>query len=114
MTSARQQIGAHGEKRARRWYEREGYEIVARNWRCSDGEIDIVVRRGNTLIFSEVKTRRNASFGHPAEAVTPAKQARLRKLAVRFCRDENEHATLLRFDVVAICGNDLQVIENAF
>ena len=55
MTVARQKLGAHGERVAARRYEADGYEVVARNWRCGDGELDLVLRRGDTLVFAEVR-----------------------------------------------------------
>jgi putative endonuclease len=88
--------------------------VVARNWRCRDGELDLVVRRGVQLVFVEVKTRTSDRFGLPAEAVTAAKQRRLRGLAARFLRDTDAPAGRLRFDVVAILAGQLEVIEAAF
>ena len=114
MTVGRQKLGAHGERLAARWYERHGYEVVARNWRCKDGELDLVVRSGATLVFAEVKTRSSDRFGIPAEAVTPAKQARIRRLAGRFCADTRTRAPRLRFDVVSVLRGQVDVIENAF
>ena len=114
MTAGRRALGADGEARAAAWYEANGYTVVARNWRCRDGELDLVVRRGRELVFVEVKARTTDRFGIPAEAVTPAKQRRLRGLAARYLRDTGTHAGNLRFDVVAILAGDLQVIEAAF
>ena len=75
MTAARKALGAFGEDKAAAWYERNGYRVVARNWRCRDGELDIVARRGSTVVFCEVKTRASAAFGVPAEAVTVGEAA---------------------------------------
>ena len=88
--------------------------MVARNWRCREGELDLVVRRGRELVFVEVKARTTDRFGIPAEAVTPAKQRRLRGLAARYLRDTGTRAGSLRFDVVAILAGRLEVIEAAF
>ncbi|MDA8301494.1 MAG: YraN family protein [Actinomycetota bacterium] len=77
----RREIGHRGEDLAAEWYEAHGYEVVARNWRCRAGELDIVARKGSQLVFCEVKTRSSDSFGLPAEAVGYAKQARVRRLA---------------------------------
>ena len=82
----RRALGTSGEDAVARWYEREGYEILDRNWRVREGEIDLVVRRGTTVVFCEVKTRRGTGFGFPAEAVTVAKQRRLRGLALTGAR----------------------------
>lgn len=114
MTVARQRLGAHGERRAARRYEAQGYEVVARNWRCGDGELDLVVRRGDTLAFVEVKTRTSDRFGHPAEAVTPAKQRRIRRLAQHFCADTGQRAPVLRFDVVSVLRGQVEVYEGCF
>jgi putative endonuclease len=89
---------------------------VARNWRGGrDGELDLILRRGGVAVFCEVKTRRGDAFGVPAEAVTVAKQARIRRLAARWLR---EAATFrpreLRFDVAAILDGKLEIIEGAF
>lgn len=72
------------------------------------------MRRGTTVAFVEVKSRRTAAFGVPAEAVTPAKQARIRRLAAAWLAENEVRAAEVRFDVVAILGDDLEVIEDAF
>ena len=115
MTRARLALGAAGEAAAAAWYVRRGYTVVARNWRCRDGELDLVVRRGRELVFVEVKARTTDRFGVPAEAVTLRKQRRLRGLAARYLAEEGGGgAARLRFDVVAILGGRLDVIEAAF
>jgi putative endonuclease len=114
VVDPRRVLGAEGEAAAAAWYEARGYDIVARNWRCREGELDLVVRRGRQLVFVEVKTRTTDRFGVPAEAVTPAKQRRLRGLAMRYLADTGTRAGDLRFDVVAILAGDIDVIEAAF
>lgn len=114
MPDARRSLGMEGEAQAAAWYQAQGYEVVCRNWRCRDGELDLVVRRGAELVFVEVKTRTTDRFGVPAEAVTPAKQRRLRGLATRYLADTGTRSPQLRFDVVAILGGQLEVIEAAF
>ena len=83
-----------------RWYADAGYDVLDRNWRCRDGEIDLVRRRDPVLVFCEVKTRRSTAFGVPAEAVTVTKQRRLRTLgdalARRRTRAPGRHAALRR------------------
>ena len=79
MTLGRQRTGARGEDRAADWYAQQGYQVVDRNWRCRDGEIDLIATVGATLVICEVKARSSLAYGHPAEAVTPAKQRRLRQ-----------------------------------
>ncbi|MFP3900882.1 MAG: YraN family protein [Acidimicrobiia bacterium] len=114
----RQGLGARGEELAAEWYLARGYEVVARNWRCPEGEIDLVVRRAGELVFCEVKTRSSDRFGVPAAAVTPVKQRRLRVLAARFLASEagrrDRARTDLRFDVAAVTRGRVEVIEAAF
>jgi putative endonuclease len=89
--------------------------VVARNWRCRDGELDLVVRRGRTFVFCEVKARTTDAFGIPAEAVTRTKQARIRRLAARWLEEEAPMRALeVRFDVAAILAGNLEVLEGAF
>ncbi len=89
--------------------------MVARNWRCRDGEIDLVVRQGKVMVFCEVKTRTTDSFGVPAEAVDGGKAARIRRLAARWLREEAPvRPRQIRFDVVAILDGAIEVIEGAF
>lgn len=114
MTSRRQALGAHGESLAARWYVEHGYEVLARNWRCRDGELDLVVRRNRTIVFCEVKTRSSTAYGTPAEAVTHAKRQRIRRLAARWLEESPVRPSQIRFDVAAVLGRDLEVIEGAF
>jgi putative endonuclease len=114
VVDRRRALGADGEARAAAWYQAHGYRVLARNWRCRDGELDLVVARGRAVVFVEVKTRRTDRFGTPAEAVTPAKQRRLRGLALRWIDATGARPSSLRFDVVAILGGRLEVIEAAF
>lgn len=108
-------MGAAGEERVAAWYEAHGYDIVVRNWRSRQGEIDLIVRRGELIVFCEVKTRSSTAFGEPFEAVTPAKQGRLRRLAAEWLRaapGAGRHQ--LRFDVASVRGATLDVLEEAF
>jgi putative endonuclease len=105
--------GAFGERRAREWYTRHGYEIVDCNWRTRAGEIDIVVRHDDVIVFVEVKSRASLAFGSPGEAVTYAKAARMRRIAHAWLADHDVHATTIRFDVVAVTGTRVEVIEGA-
>jgi putative endonuclease len=99
----RQALGRWGEDLAVRHLEAEGLEVVARNWRCRDGELDIVARQEGVLVFVEVKTRSSVLFGQPAEAVTPRKAARIRRLAQRWLVEVRPpYAGELRFDVVSV------------
>lgn len=95
-------VGAFGEGLAARHLADRGMVVLDRNWRCELGEIDIVVRDGDTLVVCEVKTRRGDGFGTPAEAVTRSKQARLRRLAARWLAVHGVAADGVRIDVVAV------------
>ena len=86
MSSHNRVLGISGEDAAAAWYEAQGYEIVARNWRCREGELDLIVRHGRTFVFCEVKSKSGPRFGAPVEAITRQKQARLRRLAARWHR----------------------------
>src|SRR5262249_30908023 len=112
-------LGLGGEDAVARWYEGAGYEVLERNWRCRDGELDLVVISGDTLVFCEVKTRASSRFGAPFEAVTPTKQRRLRNLALRWLAERGTHRRTLLFDVASgrrTADDDLvvEVLEGAF
>lgn len=107
-------VGIAGEDRAAAWYEARGYTIVARNWRCREGELDLVVRRERLVVFSEVKSRSSTLFGAPVEAVTRDKQVRLRRLAARWLDEAGVRFRELRFDVVSVLGDEVEVLEGAF
>jgi len=98
----RRRTGAAGEDAVAAWYAARGYEVLDRNWRVRDGEIDIVARGRDTLVFCEVKTRRGSLFGTPAEAVTARKQQRLRALARLWLAAHPARAPELRFDVASV------------
>ena len=114
MTAGRRALGARGEQLAARWYEANGYVVLSRNWRCRDGELDIVARTGSTIVFVEVKTRSSDAFGSPAAAVTPTKQRRLRTLALLWLRAHEVHGDDLRFDVARVIGSRVEVLQAAF
>ncbi len=99
---AKDAIGRYGEDVAVRHLEATGLAVVERNWRCAEGEIDIVARQGRVLVFCEVKTRSSVAFGVPAEAVTRAKAARIRRLACRYLIERRPAFSELRFDVVSV------------
>lgn len=111
---SRQARGAWGEDLAAAHYARLGYDVVDRNWRSTTGELDLVVRRGSTYVFSEVKARRTDTYGPPSSAVGPEKQRRIRRLAVEWLRTHEVGADTIRFDVVAITGSRLVLLEGAF
>ena len=88
--------------------------MVDRNWRCRYGELDLVLAKGDELVFCEVKTRSSRRFGHPAEHVTAAKQARIRGLSIRWMDASGVRAKYLRFDVAAVEGATVDVVQAAF
>lgn len=96
-------VGRFGEQLAVDTLVAGGLTILERNWRCADGELDIVAREGKTLVFVEVKTRSSIAFGDPAEAVQPPKTARVRRLAVRWLVEHPDpYWPQIRFDVIAV------------
>ncbi len=104
MVTAAQRMatGEYGEASAARWLSGRGMVLLDRNWRCELGEIDLVLRDGDVLVVCEVKTRTSAAFGSPFEAVTPAKLARLRRLAARWIGDRGVRVAEVRFDLVGV------------
>jgi putative endonuclease len=105
-SGARQEVGARGEDAAVAELERQGMQIVARNWRCPLGEIDIIAvetaAAGRTLVFCEVKCRTGLGFGHPLESVTSAKLRKLRQLAAHWLMAERTHADNIRLDAIGV------------
>ncbi|MDA8165282.1 MAG: YraN family protein [Desulfobacteraceae bacterium] len=111
-------VGRQGEELARRHLERHGYRIIACNYRVRFGEIDLIAEEGETLVFIEVKTRTGPTHGHPLEAVTPAKQRQLARVALEYLSRERGERPV-RFDVVAVLLNTsgpprIEIIRNAF
>jgi putative endonuclease len=111
-------IGSRGEDVAADVYRRRGYRVVARNWRCRLGELDLVVERGGVLVFCEVKSRRQSVFGGGFEAVTGRKRAKLRAVAEAFLQASGSRPQAIRFDVasVAVRGarSTVELFEDAF
>ncbi len=95
-------VGAYGEQVAVDHLTRAGMVVLDRNWRCPQGEIDIVLRDGDTLVVCEVKTRTSKAFGHPLEGVTERKAARLRRLAAAWLRAREVHPPEVRIDLVGV------------
>ncbi len=114
----RQVVGRDGEAVAAAWYEDAGYDVLERNWRRREGEVDLIVRRGRTVVFCEVKSRTSDRYGTGAESVLEAKQRRIRRLASRWLSELTPAAgrtrVEVRFDVVSITGGVVEVIEDAF
>ncbi|WP_047151633.1 YraN family protein [Aneurinibacillus tyrosinisolvens] len=99
---ARKKLGREGEELACRYLESIGFQLEAANFRTRTGEIDLIMRDTNTLVFIEVKTRRSHSFGHGGESITRAKQNKIRETALAYMRWREEYAASIRFDAVII------------
>lgn len=112
----RRAVGAHFEELAAAYLEAQGFVILERNYRCRQGEIDLVAREKETVVFVEVKYRRGNAYGAPEEAVHAAKQQRIRRVAQWYLLEQQLPAeTCCRFDVVAVDGDDsLTHYRNAF
>lgn len=110
--------GKQGEDLAAAYLENAGYRIVVRNYRCVFGEMDIIAREGDTLVFSEVKSRKSGRFGEPQEAVGLEKQRKLSRIAMHYLQQKRLEATSARFDVIAVrIGSgepEIDLIRNAF
>lgn len=102
--TATQALGRYGEDLAAEHLLASGFTVLERNWRCRDGELDLVVRdRDGTLVFVEVKTRSGTGFGGPAEAVDRRKAAKVRQVACRWLAERRPPGSAdLRFDVVSV------------
>jgi putative endonuclease len=100
--AAKDDLGRRGEALAADYLVEHGMRLVERNWRCGQGEIDLVAQDGDELVFVEVKTRSSVGFGHPLEAITIDKLARLRRLAAAWCAAHPGRHGLVRIDAVAV------------
>ena len=115
----RRETGILGEKLAKDYLKKGGYRIRETNYRCTEGEADIIAEHEDCLVFVEVKTRRSLEFGTPEEAITAEKRERLRSIAARYRQEHDKLPQLWRIDVVAVeCDqagtvNRIEVIENA-
>ena len=115
----RRDTGILGEKLANDFLKKRGYHILETNYRCPEGEIDIVAKHRDCLVFIEVRTKKSLEFGSPEESITPAKQERMRATASHYCQTHNDLPSLCQIDVVAVeldqKGKPLRIelIENA-
>lgn len=96
------QVGKYGEDRACEFLERLGYQVIDRNWRCGVGEIDIVAKDQNSLVFAEVKTRTRVGFGHPFEAITSSKIRTMRQLVSEWCTANQSPGSHVRLDAISV------------
>jgi Predicted endonuclease distantly related to archaeal Holliday junction resolvase len=100
--AAKDDLGRYGEELAVRYLTQHGFSVIDRNWRCSQGEIDVIARHDGAVVFVEVKTRSSTSFGHPFEAITFSKLARMRRLAAAWCEQADSRPGSIRIDAIAI------------
>ncbi len=119
MSLSRKHLGSSGEEATARLYESRGYSVLARNWRCRLGELDLILALGDLLVFCEVKSRRGSGFGGGYEAVTEAKRRKLRQLAEAFLAGLPAVPGAVRFDVASVgfrAGRaaDVELFEDAF
>jgi putative endonuclease len=119
VKGARKRLGDAGEQIAARELIRRGYTVHERNWRCLEGELDIVAERQQTWVFVEVRTRRGDRFGTPEESITPIKRAHLVAAAQSYLQEHSLEGCDWRIDVVAVAMTErgelvrVDVIENA-
>ena len=102
VSDSRARTGVIGEDAALRTYTDAGYRLVARNWRCRIGELDLILTRGPMLVFCEVKARRGEAFGGGWEAVTARKRAKVRSVAQAFLMSSGLRPDAIRFDVASV------------
>jgi len=114
----KKELGRRGEEIAIRFLKKKGYRILLRNYVCKMGEMDIIAREKDTLVFIEVKSRTSTAFGPPQLAVNSTKQTQLSKVALYFLKEKKLQDVKARFDVVAILlgprGEEIELIKDAF
>ena len=118
MHSKDQQFGKESESEAARLLKKKGYKIIGQNYRTKLGEIDIIAKEKDTIVFVEVKSRKSASYGNPKYAVTPKKMRKISMVALYFLKVTNQSGSKARFDVVSIGpgeeNQEIEIIKNAF
>jgi len=118
VTRERLELGAFGEKLAYAKIKQLGYRSILRNYRCPLGEVDLIAKDGDTLVFIEIKTRKGRSVGYAKEAVNEKKRRQLSKVALAYMKSEGCCDLRARFDVVAVSLGrgepEIEVIKNAF
>ncbi len=102
VADRRDELGKRGEELAAKYLADAGLVLLSRNWRCRHGEVDLIVTDGERLIVCEVKTRSGTGYGEPAEAVTPAKAARIRRIAAAWLETYHVGWCEVRFDVLGV------------
>jgi len=114
MNNERINLGKKGENISVEFLKGQGYKIMERNYRCSLGEIDIVAKDKNVLCFVEVKTRKTERYGLPEEAINWHKQRKLTKVALTYLKEKKIYKQDLRFDVVSVYPDHIELIKDAF
>jgi len=114
MSNERINLGRRGENISVEFLKKKGYKIIERNYRCSLGEIDIVAKDKNVLCFVEVKTRKTERYGLPEEAINWHKQRKLTKVALTYLKEKKIYKQDLRFDVVSVYPDHIELIKDAF
>jgi putative endonuclease len=115
----RKTTGMLGEKLAADFLTRQGYAIIETNFRCKEGEVDIIAKEGEFLVFVEVRAKHNSNFGTPEESITPRKKEHLRNVAAHYLETHDNLPAEWRIDFVAVELNDkesptrIEVIKNA-
>ncbi|NLL56866.1 MAG: YraN family protein [Clostridiales bacterium] len=107
-------VGVSGEQMALEYLEAKNYQIISTNVFYPVGELDIVAKDGQTLVFVEVRTRQDNLFGHPLETLTKVKQQKIIKASRRYIMEYKIKASSFRYDVIAILNNNIEHITNAF
>lgn len=114
----RMQTGKQGEDIAVAYLKKEGFAVLERNYRCLFGEVDVVAKEGDTIVFVEVKSRRSERFGDPQMAVGLKKQKKLSRISLKYLEERHLYPCNARFDVVAVRimpeGDKVELIRNAF
>lgn len=118
MLNAQQKFGEKGEAIAVRYLKKQGYKILENNYRNRLGEIDIIAKDRETIVFVEVKARRSPLYGNPKWAVTPRKQRKISMVALAYLKSTDQNDVRARFDVVAVTasrdGPRVEIVKNAF
>lgn len=114
MTYNKRQIGTEKEKLAGAYLEKNGYDIIEYNFRCKQGEIDIIAKDGEYLVFFEVKYRSSSMSGTPFEAVDYKKQRIISRCALFYITKHKVTDVPCRFDVIGVTDKEVEVIKNAF
>jgi putative endonuclease len=118
MTQARLKTGRQGEELAAHYLRKKGYVILERNFKCPFGEMDIVARHGDVLIFIEVRSRRSEGFGEPLESIRLIKQKKLSRIALCYIQKYHLQGRKARFDVLGVKirpeGHEIEMVQDAF